>query len=328
MRAVVLKAYGDRGNCLACEEIDTPKPKRGQVLVKVAAAPINPSDLAFVDGNYGIRKVLPTVPGFEGAGVVVAANAGLYGRWLVGQRVACIAPEDGPGTWAEYAACNVGACVPLGRNTSMEFGASLIVNPVTAISLLERARQYGSRAVVQTAAASALGRMISRAAALRGMPVINVVRRDEVAAKLIEEGREHVLNSESPDFERQLRDLSQRLGATVVIDAVAGDLTGIVARAMPVGSKVIVFGGLSAQDPGLSIPNLIFEGKSLEGFWLPVHLRKVGLLKTLAMFREVQGAGELTFGTSVQARLPLERVHDGVALQQAHGTEGKVLLVP
>src|SRR5436190_23959053 len=122
MRAVVLEAYGDPRSVLTAREIPKPEPKAGQVLVRMEASPINPSDVVFVEGDYGVRKPLPTVPGFEGAGTVVAANAGLYGRWLMGKRVACVAPEDGPGTWAEFMACSAASCVPLRRDVGPDLG--------------------------------------------------------------------------------------------------------------------------------------------------------------------------------------------------------------
>ena len=328
MRAAILREYGDAASSLVCADMAVPDLKPGQVLVRIDAAPINPSDLAFIHGDYGFRKKLPTVPGFEGAGVVVKSNAGLYGKWLVGKRVACSAPEDGPGTWAEYAACHVSACVPLSKATSLEFGASLIVNPLTAIVLIDKARRAGAKALIQTAAGSALGRMIHRTATAQGIAVIDVVRRPEAASKLQAEGRTDVVASESPDFADRLRAACDRLKPTIALDAVAGAQTAMLAHAMPRGSKIIVFGGLSGLDPGLSLRNLIFEGKTLEGFWLPVHLRTTGLLKTLQMFRTIQRAGAAMFGTPVQARLPLAQVHDAIALQEHHATAGKVLLLP
>src|SRR5690606_3467613 len=98
MRAVVIEQYGEPGAVLAVRELPVPEPARGQVLIKMKASPINPSDMVFVEGNYGYRKTLPTVPGSEGAGTVVAANAGPYGSWLMGKRVACAAAETGNGT--------------------------------------------------------------------------------------------------------------------------------------------------------------------------------------------------------------------------------------
>src|SRR3954471_22296504 len=152
MRAVVLSEYREvvtdaiRG--LAVMERPVPKPRRGQVLVKIAAAPCNPSDLLLLQGKYGVRKKLPTVPGWEGAGTVVATGGGLLGRWLMGKRVACAVRSDRDGTWAEYVVVNADNCIALKSQVAMEQGASLIINPLTAVGMLETARQAGHRAAV------------------------------------------------------------------------------------------------------------------------------------------------------------------------------------
>ena len=93
MRAVILSNF-DAANGLHSGRVPVPSLKEGQVLVKMAAAPINPSDLVFLRNQYGVKKKLPVVPGFEGSGTVVSANGGLYCKWLVGKRVACHAPEE------------------------------------------------------------------------------------------------------------------------------------------------------------------------------------------------------------------------------------------
>src|SRR5687768_6596982 len=89
MRAVQLLAYDGRPESLAATRIPVPRPGPGQVLVRVAASPINPSDVAFIRGLYGFKKPLPTIPGFEGSGTVVESGGGVMGRWLKGRRVAC-----------------------------------------------------------------------------------------------------------------------------------------------------------------------------------------------------------------------------------------------
>lgn len=121
MRALVLTAYDGRPESLRVESRPVPRPTTGQVLVRVAAAPINPADLMFVRGQYGIRKPLPVVPGLEASGTVVASG-GVAGRLLVGRRVACVAPGEGDGLWAEYAAVPLGQCLPLRGQVSDEQG--------------------------------------------------------------------------------------------------------------------------------------------------------------------------------------------------------------
>src|SRR5215469_7533716 len=140
MRAVQLRAYD--GQSFAIAELPVPRPGPGQVLVRVAASPINPSDQMFIRGLYGFRKSLPAIPGFEGSGTVVEAGSGMMARFLKGRRVACAAgdPHVVGGLWAEYLVTSAQLCVPLSKQVDMEQGATMLVNPLTAWALIEEAR--------------------------------------------------------------------------------------------------------------------------------------------------------------------------------------------
>ncbi|HUV92535.1 MAG TPA: alcohol dehydrogenase catalytic domain-containing protein, partial [Anaerolineales bacterium] len=101
MTAVVLDSYSG-AEALRVEQRPVSKPGKDEVLVKVAASPINPSDLAFLDGKYGFDNPPPVVPGGEGSGTVVAVGPGAMGRYFLGKRVACLSNGERDGTWAEY----------------------------------------------------------------------------------------------------------------------------------------------------------------------------------------------------------------------------------
>lgn len=328
MRAVELRSYEAGAGGLSVVERPVPRPRAGEVLVRIAAAPVNPSDLMFLTGLYGQRKRLPVVPGFEGSGVVVESGGGLMSRFLKGRRVACAAPFDGDGTWAEYMVAPAAQCIPLRKSVDLEGAASMIVNPFTAWALVETARRAGARGVVQTAAASALGRMVVRLARARGLHLVNVVRRDEQVRLLEAEGAAHVLNSEAEDFDDRLKELCTRLGATVAFEAVAGELTGRVLRAMPKGGRAIVYGALS-QDGCLIDPrSLIFEDKRVEGFWLSKWLLEMNPLRRLLVAGRVQKLLASELKTEVRARLPLEQASEGLRQYTREMTGGKVIFVP
>ncbi len=124
MRAVQLRAYDGAPASIAVVEMPVPRPGPGQVLVRVHASPVNPSDYFFLRGLYSFKKPLPTVPGFEGSGTVVEAGPGLLPRLLKGKRVACstAAPGMAGGMWAEYVATSAQLCVPL-RKSADRVGA-------------------------------------------------------------------------------------------------------------------------------------------------------------------------------------------------------------
>lgn len=330
MRALVLTAWDGRPTSLQVQERPVPRPTASQVLVRVAASPINPSDLMFVRGLYGARPPLPAVPGFEGCGTVVAAG-GVTGKLLVGRRVACMAPAgegEGGGLWAEYAVVGLPQCLPLRRHISDEQGASLFVNPFTAWALMERAREGGHAALVQSDAASTLGRMLLALAQRAKLPMVNVVARPEQVEVLEKLGAEHVLCSDEPEFEERLRIRCHELKVTLAFDAVGGRLTGQLLHAMPEGGALIVHGLLAEQECRIHPGELIFGGKTVEGFWMHRWVRQgFGREKLKAAMAVTSLAGH-TLETPVRARLPLESAGEAVRIASSDTSAGKVLFVP
>lgn len=328
MRALELRSYDDPLANLSVVKRSVPRPRAGQVLVRISASPVNPSDLAFLHGLYGVKKELPVVPGFEASGRVIATGGGFMARFLMGKRVACGAPVDGDGTWAEYMVTEASHCIPLIKEITDEQGAATIVNPITAWALMNKARERGARAVVQTAAASALGRMVESLGGRFHIPVINVVRRREQVEMLERQGARYTVDSSRADFDERLRELCQQLGATVGFDAVAGELTGRVLIAMPEGASVIVYGALSGEGCLLDPRSLIFERKSVEGFWLTKWLRSQNIINMLRTARRVQKLLGSDLKTEIRARLALEDAVEGLRLYMNEMTGGKVLFVP
>jgi NADPH:quinone reductase len=334
MRAVVLAAYHENVmeaiDSLRITERPVPELRDGQVLVRIEAAPCNPSDLLLLQGKYGSLKELPTVPGWEGAGRVVASGGGMIARWLQGKRVACALRDDRDGTWAEYFVANARDCIPLKRNVSFDEGASLIVNPFTAAGLLSTARKGGHRAAVQTAAASQLGRMLIMMAAEAQFPMINIVRRDAQVELLKSIGAQQILNSSHESFTSELKSLCKKLEATIAFDAIAGGMSGTLINSMPRGSAVYVYGALSEEPCAAIDPvEVVFNDKSLQGFYLGNWLRQQGVLGALRTANYVQksiAAGRIS--TQTQRRLKLDEVVDGLRQYVQNMTGGKVLITP
>ena len=151
----------------------------------------------------------------------------------------------------------------------IEQAASFIINPLTAVALLETARRAGHAAAVHTAGASQLGRMMLAIAAEMNYPLINLVRRDAQAELLKSRGAKHVINTSRDGFANELKALCAKLGATAAFEAIAGDMTGIVLNAMPPASTVYLYGALSQAPCGNIDPiELVFHEKSLTGFYL------------------------------------------------------------
>ncbi|PJZ69927.1 alcohol dehydrogenase [Leptospira perolatii] len=324
--AYELSEYSDKPGRAKLVQKEMKPLKKGEVLVKMHSASINPSDLMFMRGLYGIKKKLPVVPGFEGSGVVIASGGGWRSNSLVGKAVACTAPGKGDGTYAEYMTTDAFSCITLNSDTSLEQGACLFVNPLTAYALLDQVIREKHKAYIQTAAASALGKMLLRLSLKKGIPGIQIVRRKEQADLLKSLGAEHILDSSSPNFDRELRVLANKLGATILLDAVSGEVTGRVLSAMPHGSKCVVYGAMS-EEPITFHPGLgIFQDKKIEGYWLSTWIPNLPLWKLLKVTSAVRSLLGKEFHTDIAARLPLKEAEKAILEYSQNMTRGKVLI--
>ncbi len=228
---------------VSLEVVPVPDLRDGQVLVRVEAAPLNPSDIAVLlagadvnraavtggvlsapiptgaDNLVAARIDQATIVGNEGSGVVVAAGAGAEG--LLGATVGFLAG----GTYAEYRVAQAAMCLPLPEGTDPRNGASCFVNPLTALGMVETMRREGHTALVHTAAASNLGQMLTKICLEEGIGLVNVVRREEQAALLRALGAEHVVVTSSATCTADLTEAIGATGATLAFDAIGGGET-------------------------------------------------------------------------------------------------------
>jgi NADPH:quinone reductase len=305
-------------------ERPVPTPQRGQVLVHMRAAPINPNDIMFLDNAYEVKKPLGTIAGFEGTGTVVATGGGAIARFMLGREVACAA-GDGDGTWAEYVVCDAMRCAPLSKGTDPQQAAMLLTNPLTATVLLETGRRLGHRAFVQNAAGGAIGKMVVRSCVRRGVPLVNVVRRSEQAAALRAIGAEHVVVSSEQGAGETLRALCERLDVTCGFDAVAGEATDLLARAIGIDGNILVYGMLSGSPVKVDTDTLVFRRLHVDGFTMYAWLEKtslVGKLRTLAAAQRRLGDD---LRSEIRATKPLREFADAIALARGTTSDGKVL---
>lgn len=310
--------------------VDLPLPelKAGEVLIKTHAATCNPSDLAFLVGAYGKKTVPPVVPGFEGMGTVIASGGGALGWWLKGKRVAAVL--EGSGTWAEYFVAKAKECIPLSEGISDEQGATLLINSLTAVAMIEKVKTERHQALIFNAACSALGYKIRDLAKISHIPVINIVRKPDQVLQLKQAGEQWILDSSHEHFTAQLNELAKSLKATIAFDAVAGEMTGKILSAMPPKSAVVVYGGLSLQAcREISPKDLIFERKKVEGFWLVTWIRQNHFFNTFRALRSVRQLiekGQLL--TPIRATSDLEGWKELLLSYLHQMSGGKVILSP
>jgi NADPH2:quinone reductase len=313
---------------LAWREIPVPRPRAGQVLVRMAAAPINPSDIGQLTGSsYSGEHTYPFTLGLEGSGVVVAAGAGWLPRLLVGRRVACTAPMPGDGTWAEYMVTAARLCVLLNKSVSLEQGAMLLINPLSALAMFEMAARGKHRALVSTAAASALGGMLVRLGQRHNVPIIHIVRRPAQVDLVRERGGVHVLNSSDTDFVGQLRTLARHLQATLWLDAIGGRFTQQLAEAAPYGSRLLLYSRLSEEDCVIDARTALTKNLHFDGWFLANWLREKNLLQVLRTSQRAQALLASDLQSPVQSRRPLATTQQAVEDYLHNMTAGKILLM-
>ncbi len=323
MRAIQIEAPGGQ---LVLSQLPVPRPGPGEVLIRMAAAPINPSDLNFIRSSHADLQGSPVVPGREGSGTVVAAGNGLLPRLWLGRRVACAASSSS-GTWAEYMVTRATLSVPLGQNLSLEQGSMLLVNPLTALAFFDMVKRGRHPALVNTAAASALGRMILRLGIMEHVPVIHIVRRQEQADFLNSLGAQYVLISGTTDFVDRLRELAGKLNATLILDAVGGQLATQLLDAAPRGSTVLMYANLSGERLSFD-PHLLWnDEKQVAGFYLANWVAKRHFIQLLFDFRKVQRLATSELQTNVQKRLPLSAARQAIDVYLKDMTAGKILLI-
>lgn len=326
MKALQIEAYEEM---LSFKYVDKPIPAlaNNEVLIKIEKASVNPSDLAFVTGNYGFTKPLPVVPGMEGCGEVIAAGGDEHAQALLGKRVACFAGE-GDGTWAEFMVATPYQCIPLADHISSEHGAMMMVNPLTALALIDIVKQSGSKAFIQNAAASALSQMIRKLADEEGLTAINIVRQRRQAKEMIKAGMPYTLNSSAKDFEEQLKATCDELQPTILLDAVAGDATGQILDQMPEASTAVVYGGLSGEKPNVGIEHLIFKDHKVQGFWLAHYLKNTPVEKLIELGKRAQSLMTDDLEIKIQSQPKLEYAAHSIATYAGNMSRGKVLITP
>lgn len=326
MQAVIFNEFGEPSQVLRAESQPTPEPGRGEVRVRMLASPVNPSELMMVRGHYGLLPELPATPGFEGVGVVEASGGGLLGKMLVGKRVAVL--NGATGNWKEYTTVPAKQAVPVGNHLAVEQAAMFFVNPATAYIMTRQVLAVPSgQWLLQTAAGSALGRMVICLGRRFGFRTLNVVRRAEQIDELKALGGDAVIAASAEELPTAVREITGGSGVPFAIDPVGGPLGSAVVNSLSQGGRMLVFGTLSGQPLSFSPRDLMTPGASLSGFWLANWMNSLGLLGKLKLVKTVgKLVGEGVLAAEVSETFPLEKISEAVQAAEQPGRSGKVLL--
>jgi NADPH:quinone reductase-like Zn-dependent oxidoreductase len=352
---------------LGLEPVALEAPGPDEVIVRIEATPINPSDLGLLLGpadmatlaaggsadrptltaaippaRLGMMKArldqsLPV--GNEGAGTVVQAGENVTA--LLGRKVGMI----GGAMYAQYRKIAARDCIALPEGASAADGASMFVNPLTALSMVETLRMEGHKALVHTAAASNLGQMLNRICIADGVPLVNIVRSDAQAAILRDIGAQYIVDSSAPDFRETLTDAIAETGATLTFDAIGGGrLVNAILHAMEAAAnrnateysrygsstfkQVYIYGALDTGPTELDRGYGFAWGVS--GFLLTPFLMKLGMEGTMRLRARVAAELTTTFASNYTATISLAQVLDPdvVAAYAKKATGEKYLIDP
>jgi NADPH:quinone reductase-like Zn-dependent oxidoreductase len=325
MQSVRFHEFGNPAEVLRVEDVPRPEPGAGQVLVRMRARPINPSDLLTVRGLYGALPVPPATPGLEGTGEVAELGEGVT-HLRAGQRVI---PLGVAGTWQEFIVAPAAQLIPVPDRVNDRTAAQFVVNPLTAwIMTVEELDLQPGEWLLQTAAGSTLGRVVLQIAKQHGFKTINVVRRREQAEELKALGADEVICTDEEDIPERVREIAGKEGLHKAIDAVGGETGAAVVRALGRGGVMLVYGLLSGSPMPLDGGRMIFASTTVRGFWLGDWMRSAPPERQQAVTAEMlRSMATQEIVPPVEAAYPLSEILAAVEHSERPGRSGKVLLV-
>ncbi|TDI61425.1 MAG: NADH oxidase [Alphaproteobacteria bacterium] len=332
---------------LSLVDVPIPTPADDEVIIRVEAAPINPSDLGLVLGMADVASIAqggtadaPTVTanippmfmpmhalrldtpvpcGNEGAGVVCGAGSSDAAQALMGKTVAILGGQ----TYQQYRAIKATECLVLNEGTTPAEGAACFVNPLTAIGMVETMRMEDHTALVHTAAASNLGQMLVKICVEEDVPLVNIVRKQEQIDLLKSIGATHVVNMSADSFKDDLVAALADTGATVAFDATGGGtlasdiLAGMEAAANLKGGDGSIYGSMTHKQcyiyGGLERSTTTLSRNfgmawGLGGWLLTYFLIKIGPEETQKLKQRVADNVHTTFKSTYTKEISLAEV--------------------
>lgn len=325
----MLKAeYRTRGpvpqDVIEAVAFDKPKLAEGQVLLEMLAAPINPSDVLTLTGQYGVLPPLPAIGGNEGVARVAEHGPGVTAP-KIGQTVLL---PIGIGSWATHMVAEAKSLIPLPDDVDPIQLSMITVNPPTAsLMLSEFVDLEEGDWVIQNAANSGVGAYLISLAKLRGLKTVNVVRRESLVEPLLAAGADVVLVDGESLAERVKMETD---GAAIKlgIDAVGGAATARLGEALAEGATLVNYGAMSGEPCMLAPTVIIFKDVNVRGFWLARWFRSASPEQQKELFGNITrlvAAGKLS--APIHATYPVKEIKKAVEVAAAGERNGKVIVV-
>jgi NADPH:quinone reductase len=322
MKAVRINETGGP-EVMHIEEIETPTPKTGEILIKVAAAGINYADLAQRQGAYLTRTITPTTPGFEFAGTVEALGPGVTSP-AVGTRVVAF----GEGGYAEYALAQPSTIIPIPDMLDFTHAAAFPVQGITAYQLLrESAHIQAGESVLVHAAAGGVGTLAIQLAKLLGAGTVIGTASNAQKLELIRRlGADAAINYTEENWSEQVKQATGGKGPDIILEMVGGSIAEQSLQCLAPFGRMVIYGAASNQIAQFTGVQLMYKNQAIIGYWLTAQLRRPDYIARAAMELMqylISGKLEIVVGQTFPLAAAAE-AHKAIAERK---TTGKVVLL-
>jgi mitochondrial enoyl-[acyl-carrier protein] reductase / trans-2-enoyl-CoA reductase len=320
---LLIRRTGPPAEVIETQEWQPSPPADGCLQVRILAAPVNPADLNFIEGTYGVKPELPTTPGLEGCGVVEISRSHDFAP---GDRVIFLRRAA---TWASHTTVLAETALKLPDGIDPLQAAMLKVNPATAWCLLhDFAPLRPGDWIVQNAGNSAVARCVIQLARDLGIRTISFLRRQELAEELHALGGDLVLSDDEPGLTAARGELG-KTGAAAAFNAVGGESALRLMKLLREGAPHVTYGAMSRKP--LTVPNglLIFKDIQIRGLWVSRWIEQAPPAEVRKVYQDL--AARVAAGSLIQpvdSTFPLYDYRSALARLEARDRAGKVLFVP
>ena len=329
-QAVVLtapKTYGFGKNIVR-------EPGEDEVVVKVNSTAINPTDIQLLKGMYNVKVSYPYTPGWEGSGVIVKVGSAKNAHRL-GTKVGFLRPVETThfsklGAYADYCTTDSHLCIDMPEGVTFEQASQFVINPMTAIKMIEIIKERGARSVIISAAAANLGKMFIRLAQKNGITPVALVRRDEQVKILQDEiGLDHIINTSDDDYRDQLKKLARNVKLDACFECISGDLAGELLSYMSFRSTMLVYGNLSGQ-PFQNMNTLSVVGKEqkIEGYLVTNFFAEGNTPKWEKAVEEAKSLYKDILCTNIAGSYGLHEIDKAIDTYNQNQSAGRVIMKP
>jgi trans-2-enoyl-CoA reductase len=332
INVVVYEKHGNPADVLRLDRQPWPKAQRGEAVVEMRAAPINPADLNAIEGKYPGRREVPAIPGFEGAGVIVDLAAASPSAGGLGPDAKSLSPGDlvilphTIGTWRDAVAVKTDELVVVPAGINPVHAATLKINPLTAWRLLHGYVELKSGDwLIQNAANSAAGRAVIEIAHERGYKTVNVVRRAELIDELRTQGGDVVL-VDGENLRDEVKAVTNSAPIRLALNAVGGESALRLANCLAPGSTMVTFGAMSLQPLKIPTGLLIFKDLRFRGIWINKWYDHATQAERMAAFGPLFAMAKRgLLQTKIEKSYPLNEFKTAVAHAARGNRSGKII---